>query len=180
MSGNDITILDTLTAKQREVLDLLMQHKTSKEIARELRISSHTVDQRIQFAKEKLGARSRSEAAVEYRRLVQLCQPLSGEAPNPTEQGTNEKSGVVEPAVLHDLSAQQHGADLIAITHPQVGKPEEKVGEGSGYRVVPEMFEGRNGTLMRLGAIVLMTVLLLFIVLGGVAIFDHLSRGFAT
>ena len=33
-----------LTAKQREVLDLLIEHKTSKEIARELGISPHTVD----------------------------------------------------------------------------------------------------------------------------------------
>src|SRR6478752_3465006 len=54
-------MLAGLTAKQREVLDLLIEHKTSKEIARELGISPHTVDQRIQFAKEKLGASSRSE-----------------------------------------------------------------------------------------------------------------------
>ena len=62
--------LSGLTEKQRQVLDLLIDHKTSKEIARELRISPHTVDQRIQFAKDKLGARSRSDVAVIYRRLL--------------------------------------------------------------------------------------------------------------
>src|SRR5687767_15718396 len=59
-----------LTDKQREVLDLLIEHKTSKEIARTLGISPHTVDQRIFFAKEKLGAASRNEAAAAYRRLI--------------------------------------------------------------------------------------------------------------
>ena len=44
-------VLAGLTAKQREVLDLLIEHKTSMEIARRLGISPHTVDQRIQFAK---------------------------------------------------------------------------------------------------------------------------------
>src|SRR6188768_4307779 len=63
-------MLAGLTAKQREVLDLLIEHKTSKEIARALGISPHTVDQRIFFAREKLGVTSRGEVAVAYRRLV--------------------------------------------------------------------------------------------------------------
>src|SRR6187455_753788 len=63
-------MLAGLTTKQREVLDLLIEHKTSKQIARQLGISPHTVDQRIFFAKEKLGAGSRSEVAVAYRRLL--------------------------------------------------------------------------------------------------------------
>ncbi len=79
-------MLAGLTAKQREVLDLLIEHKTSKEIARHLRISPHTVDQRIQFAKEKLGASSRNEAAAVYRRLVELCGQL-----------THEESRIVGP-----------------------------------------------------------------------------------
>src|SRR6185503_13939202 len=68
--GNGDTGLGGLTAKQREVLDLLIEHKTSKEIARLLGISPHTVDQRIFFAREKLGVTSRGEVAVAYRRLV--------------------------------------------------------------------------------------------------------------
>ena len=70
-------MLAGLTAKQREVLDLLIEHKTSKEIARQLGISPHTVDQRIQFAKEKLGASSRSEVAQLYRRLIEICGQLT-------------------------------------------------------------------------------------------------------
>jgi DNA-binding CsgD family transcriptional regulator len=179
MADNDISVLDTLTDKQREVLDLLIEHKTSKEIARELGISPHTVDQRVQFAKEKLGVDSRSEAAVEYRRLMQLCRPQTQAAPEPLDQGTHEGSRSAENANSTDLAAQWVGDPLITLTPPEGGRPDKKVGEGAGFRVVPEMFEGRYGTMMRLGAIVVTTVLLLFIALGGVAIFDSLSRGFA-
>src|SRR5690242_15958530 len=80
-----------LTAKQREVMDLLIQHKTSKEIARRLSISPHTVDQRIQFAKEKLGANTRSEAAVAYRRLVETYGQL-----------TYDESGIADPDETND------------------------------------------------------------------------------
>lgn len=179
MPNNDITVLDTLTAKQREVLDLLMEHKTSKEIARELGISPHTVDQRIQFSKEKLGVGSRSEVAVEYRRLIQLCQSPIQPAPEPSVQDTYEDSGSAERAVLPDLAVQRDGSDRIALRPSKEGNPGSQAGEGSGHRVVPGMFEGRYGTLMRLGVIVLITTLLLLIVLGGLALFDNLSRAFA-
>lgn len=179
MREHDIRILEALTPKQCEVLDLLIQHKTSKEIARELGISPHTVDQRVQFAKEKLGVETRSEAAVEYRRLMELCQRPVAAASGPSEQVGYEESRSAEQSVPVDWAAERDGEYLIAPKPPEGGKPDDKVGGGAGYRVVPEMFEGRYGTLMRLGAIVLTAVLLLFIALGGVGIFDHLSRSFA-
>src|SRR5690606_11226820 len=96
-------MLAGLTPKQREVLDLLIEHKTSKEIGRELGISPHTVDQRIQFAKEKLGASSRSEVAQLYRRLVEICGQL-----------TYEDSGIAAAAAEADNAARaQAGAALL-------------------------------------------------------------------
>ena len=176
MPENDIGILETLTAKQREVLDLLIEHKSSKEIARELGISPHTVDQRVQFAKEKLGAETRSEAAVEYRRLIQLCQVSTQVALEASGQDTYEESRNAGKAVSRDLTVERNGADLIALEPPKWSKADEK---GGTRRIVPEMFEGHHGTLMRLGGIVVTTVLLIFIALGGVAIFDTLSRSLA-
>lgn len=44
-------LLDELTDKQKEVLDLLVLRKTSRQIARELGNSPHTVDQRITAAR---------------------------------------------------------------------------------------------------------------------------------
>ena len=56
-----------LTEKQRVCLDLLIEHKTSKEIARLLGISKHTVDQRLNLARDTLGAQDRNGTAFLYR-----------------------------------------------------------------------------------------------------------------
>ena len=58
-----------LTDKQRACLDLLVERKTSKQIARELDIAKVTVDQRIRSARDILGASNRDEAAIIYARL---------------------------------------------------------------------------------------------------------------
>lgn len=53
----------TLTRKQYETMVLLAGHRTSKEIARELGISPHTVDQRIATSIRRLNVANRREAA---------------------------------------------------------------------------------------------------------------------
>ncbi|OWR01242.1 helix-turn-helix domain-containing protein [Sphingopyxis witflariensis] len=58
-----------LTDKQRACLDLLVERKTSKQIARALNIAKVTVDQRIRAARDILGAPNRDEAAIIYARL---------------------------------------------------------------------------------------------------------------
>ncbi|WP_422060853.1 helix-turn-helix transcriptional regulator [Sphingopyxis sp.] len=77
-----------LTDKQRACLDLLIEHKTSKEIARLLDISKHTVDQRLTTARDALGASDRNETAVTYRRLKQTYDRMTYDAvgipPTPT------------------------------------------------------------------------------------------------
>ena len=55
---------ENLSEGQRICLRMVQLQMTSKEIARELGISSHTVDQRIRFAMRTLGAGSRTEAAL--------------------------------------------------------------------------------------------------------------------
>lgn len=52
-----------LTEGQRECLRRVLLHMTSKDIARELGISPHTVDQRLRVALRTLGVGSRIEAA---------------------------------------------------------------------------------------------------------------------
>lgn len=54
----------SLSAGQRDCLRLVNAHLSSKEIARKLNISRHTVDQRIALACRKLEAANRREAAV--------------------------------------------------------------------------------------------------------------------
>jgi DNA-binding CsgD family transcriptional regulator len=53
-----------LSAVQIETLRFVYAHKNSKEIARIMGVSSHTVDERIRTAIRKLGVDSRTKAAI--------------------------------------------------------------------------------------------------------------------
>lgn len=66
-----------LTQRQRDVLDLLVQDKTNRQIARALGISAHTVKFHVQSACEALDVRSRVGAAVAWARfaLTPTCGP---------------------------------------------------------------------------------------------------------
>lgn len=68
--------LDMLTAKQCECLELVLRHMTSKKIAIELGISPFTVDQRLDAARQKLGAATRQEAAITYMKLKKIPESL--------------------------------------------------------------------------------------------------------
>jgi DNA-binding CsgD family transcriptional regulator len=75
-----------LSPGQLECLRLVNQHLSSKEIAAELGISSHTVDQRIRQALQTLGVERRSQAARmvsqelgPYQRLIHQPPYIEGE-----------------------------------------------------------------------------------------------------
>ncbi len=72
-----------LTEGQKACLRLVVQHQTSKEIARTLGISPFTVDQRLDAARRKLNATSRKDAARLFATLDQggIYQPLVYETP---------------------------------------------------------------------------------------------------
>lgn len=61
-----------LTKREREVFELLVQDKTTKEIAAELFISEKTVRNHISNAMQKLGVKGRSQAVVELLRMGEL------------------------------------------------------------------------------------------------------------
>jgi DNA-binding CsgD family transcriptional regulator len=156
-------VIASLTAKQRQVLDLLIEHKTSKEIARRLHISPYTVDQRINFAKDKLGARTRGEAARAYRELIEACG-----------RSAYGNSGIGIAGVVGD------GPGGAQLPLPESAPPEPARNGGvsapeADFSVVPESFDGRFGTLVRLGAIFVIAVMLVLVVLGGLAIYTQLS-----
>jgi DNA-binding CsgD family transcriptional regulator len=62
--------LALLSAKDREVLDLLARHYTTKEIARELQLNPNTVDKRLAGIRTKLGTADRYETARRYLELM--------------------------------------------------------------------------------------------------------------
>jgi DNA-binding CsgD family transcriptional regulator len=67
--------VDRLTPGQLDCLRLVDQHLNSKEIAAELHISSHTVDQRVRQALAILGVERRAQAA---RIVAQYAGPYEG------------------------------------------------------------------------------------------------------
>ena len=55
-------LLERLTPRERECLRLVAQHLSSKEIARQLGLSQHTVDGHLHEARRKLGVPTRRDA----------------------------------------------------------------------------------------------------------------------
>lgn len=61
-----------LTKREKEVFDLLVNGKTTKEIAIILNISDKTVRNHISNAIQKVGVKGRSQAVVEFLRLGEI------------------------------------------------------------------------------------------------------------
>jgi LuxR family transcriptional regulator of spore coat protein len=72
LKGNDQSAKPLLTNREREVFELLVQDKTTKEIAGLLFISEKTVRNHISNVMQKLGVKGRSQAVVELVRLGEL------------------------------------------------------------------------------------------------------------
>lgn len=70
-----------LTKRENEVFELLIQNKTTNEIAATLGISEKTVRNHISNAMQKLGVKGRAGAVVELLKLGELSlqnkKPLS-------------------------------------------------------------------------------------------------------
>lgn len=157
--------LADFTAKQREVLDLLIQHKTSKEISRILGISPHTVDQRIMLARSKLNVATRGEVAQVYRALVDTY-----------ERPIYEESYVAEVPDDGHFSPQDHEANQTNVGNGTGSEPPAAIVQVVHYSVLPEAFDGPYGTLVRLGFIAGIAVFLVVAVLGGLSMYSELAR----
>ncbi len=61
-----------LTAREKNVFELLITGKTTKEIATTLKISEKTVRNHISNVMQKLGVKGRSSAVVELLKLKEI------------------------------------------------------------------------------------------------------------
>ena len=61
-----------LTIREKDVFTLLIQNKTTKEIATNLKISEKTVRNHISNAMQKLGVKGRASAVVELLKLNEI------------------------------------------------------------------------------------------------------------
>ncbi|ARU63349.1 DNA-binding response regulator [Tumebacillus algifaecis] len=71
-AGKDARGKSLLTTREREVFELLVQDKTTKDIAEKLFISEKTVRNHISNVMKKLNVKGRSQAVVELVRLGEL------------------------------------------------------------------------------------------------------------
>ena len=119
-----------LTAGQRECLYLVDDHATSKEIARQLGISRHTVDARLRGAIQALGVSSRREAAVIYRAAMQAegYQPFAYQSPRivggvpADENRSHEKANEPHPDDIGESAVRPVApVTLLASPSPDVG-----------------------------------------------------------
>ena len=67
-----IVIKEILTLREREVFELLIKNKSTKDIADKLEISEKTVRNHISNVIQKLGVKGRAGAVVELLRMNEL------------------------------------------------------------------------------------------------------------
>lgn len=177
-SGTAHAILAALTDKQRAVLDLLIEHKTSKEISRILGISHHTVDQRIMLARAKLGVATRGEVAQAYRRLVASSVPVSAIYERTVYDFSDVAplADALQEPIREDRTNWIQSPPSRRDALPRAMHRSDEALAEPYHHVLPEMFDGPYGTLLRLGTIAVFAMFLILIVMGGLAMFAQLSQ----
>jgi DNA-binding CsgD family transcriptional regulator len=109
-----------LSAGQLDCLRLVDQHLSSKEIAAELNISPHTVDQRVRGALHILGVERRSQAA---RLVSQHCGPYQRLIHQPPhiepDPSTAQPMGTVSHQIRHaDRAGGAGGSGFLTEQRP--------------------------------------------------------------
>ena len=93
---------EQLTSRQKQVVHLLVQYKSSKEIALIIGISSHTVDNHIDSVRRKFGFTNRKEIARAFNREISVGQRL-----------TYENLPIGEKSIKLDNSTRSNPEDLL-------------------------------------------------------------------
>lgn len=151
-----------LTEKQRDCLDLLLERKTSKQIARVLGIAKPTVDQRITAARTILRAADRDEAALIYARLKAIYDQNTYDPirlpPNPELMPSDFENGDPADAIaLNDSASRSEGSPGY---HPPFGG----------------LWRHDHDLMRRLAIMTSMLVAAVIVILAGLGIAQALTR----
>jgi DNA-binding CsgD family transcriptional regulator len=163
-------LLENLTVKQVEVLDRLLMHRTTKEIARELGIAPNTVDQRINGVRDKWGTVNRKDTARLYGQLLELCGKstygFSRVDAGPDEGEESDQDLSVDPVfVLSDARPMA----------PMVGHPEwfdTRIAQPAGL----EAFDAKFGRAGRVGAVFVLALIMAVTLAATLAIAEALGK----
>jgi DNA-binding CsgD family transcriptional regulator len=109
-----------LTAGQLDCLRLVNQHLSSKEIAAELKISPHTVDQRVRQALATLGVERRAQAARIVAQYSGPYQRLIHQSPHiESHQRTGHPEAAVSYQIRHaDRAGEAGGTGFLTEQRP--------------------------------------------------------------
>lgn len=121
------SVFETLTAKQRQAMALAADGLTSKEIARELDISPHSVDKRIDAVRGRLDARPRSQIVRDYRAWSDRTgEPITGDRSPLTHPSPDTAS--LEPQPEGETLPFDDGSHLRAVF--RMGSPDRMAAPG--------------------------------------------------
>jgi DNA-binding CsgD family transcriptional regulator len=114
-----------LTPGQLDCLRLVDQHLSSKEIAAELKISPHTVDQRIRQALQILGVERRTQAARMVAQHSGPYQRLIHQSPHIEARSSHaHPGGAVGFQIRHaDRAGETGGASFLTEQRPATYRP---------------------------------------------------------
>lgn len=103
--------LEDLTGKQFQVLEHLAQHKTSKQIARDLNVAQNTVDKHLAAVRRKWNTADRYQTARVFQQLREGCEK------HPPRFSAADEAGPDAPVLHSDLpkSAVFQLADALSI-----------------------------------------------------------------
>ena len=122
VAANDVIAqrVARLTPGQLDCLRLVDQHLSSKEIAAELNISPHTVDQRIRQALHILGVERRAQAARIVAQYSGPYQRLIHQSPYiPAEPQSGHPEAAVSHQIRHaDRAGETGGAGFLTEQRP--------------------------------------------------------------
>ena len=160
------TGLDKLTAKEREVLELVHARLSSKEIGQKLSLSHKTVDQRLDNARAKLGAPTRIAAARAFAELSNIPERFPYEPFPLSEAGSilPEDRGVLAAAAYTFGDSLSFGSEF-----PRNNRETSSA---------PEFWALRLGALPRLVLILLGAIALLVLASLGMSLSEGVSALF--
>ncbi|MGL5837072.1 MAG: sigma factor-like helix-turn-helix DNA-binding protein [Sphingorhabdus sp.] len=154
----------SLTDKQREVLTLVVERKTSKQIARILNISKPAVDQRIANARDALGVATRDEAALLFMQANETYDRIAydpaylPETPIPANSDQREQPAYASLAIAGQTASSAYGQD-------------------HGMRMlILEKLSGENRIPLRLMVILFGAVGIMGLLLIGLSVSEVLTR----
>ena len=128
--------LSQLTDGQRDCLRLVYRHMTSKDIARALGVSPHTVDMRLRTAMRTLSVASRIEAArllVEAESSGGPYQPLIYQAPELAGDADDATVGAPASTRSDDNAIPTQDARIRPVVGPPAGGPPRPAGASPLY-----------------------------------------------